>query len=242
MIAALLRCIESLGAIGNIYNSTIWGIREVFVGICAVCAPGIWSFFKALKEKQAAHRPIRSPGGDSEAKGQNSPSSGASSSGSHGTCAQNDRIMTMGAGLTRETRYRDTLEMIDNPLDMDGLQPPNLQRFTATQPRLWSSNPQSSRPPFFRRMPLSVILSDSNSGMSVSSNKTSTHNRDSLHSSANTSTIEIMEPLRVYISNGSGLQEEIETDLPHIYRREGEVDLERGECEVCRERRERRGS
>lgn len=45
MIATLLRCILSLQSINSINTSTIWAIRETFVGIIAVNAPCIKPLF-----------------------------------------------------------------------------------------------------------------------------------------------------------------------------------------------------
>lgn len=49
VLAALLRCIKSLGAITDVYNSNNWGIRELLIAICAVCAPGIRPLFVKAK-------------------------------------------------------------------------------------------------------------------------------------------------------------------------------------------------
>lgn len=207
-----------MGAIANIYNSTIWGIREVFVGICAVCAPGIRPLF--VKDQQTS---TVFPGA-TVLKERNSASSGSHSQRS----ARETNLEKMGITLTHETGSRDSIELALSPPATDQ---PNRESFTTTRPRLRSSyQPQySPRSQFFRKTPLSVIHSESESRMSTLSIRTSVLNRASLHPPPEVLTVNVAEPLQVYVRNETGLQHEIETSLPHIYHRGEDIDLEKRE-------------
>lgn len=224
-IAALLRCIESLGAIGNIYNSTIWGIREVFVGICAVCAPGI----KPLFSKRKGTPTVLSGDGAVELKRTHSRSNQARSDRS-GSERENS-FEKLGITLTHETVSRDTLGLIGRRPE-PAFHPSNTQSFTSTRPRTWSEYDQEElyppRASFLRKMPLSVIYSESTSRMSTCSIGTSVINKSAFHTPPEMPVVDTAEPLQVHIRNDSGLQQEVEAGLAHIYHKGADIDLEKG--------------
>lgn len=105
IVAALLRCIESLGAIANIYNSTIWGIREVFVAICAVCAPGIKPLFYRNRESES----VESGDGNIGKKISNSTSA------DEGDYTGPEKV---GISMTRIVASHGTRDLIESPSNL----------------------------------------------------------------------------------------------------------------------------
>jgi len=88
IVASLLRCVLSLQSIQGINVSTIWAIRETFVGIIAVNAAAIKPLFSASRWLSSSKGNNNSPNGDS----------------SHGT--KGHVLATIGGTANTSSRHR----------------------------------------------------------------------------------------------------------------------------------------
>lgn len=113
VIASILRCVMSLKDIQGINVSTIWAIRETFVGIVAVNAAAIKPLFSR------SHWLKSSSGGRGESQGNNAPGSYDKN---YGYPLGDNALVTIGSAKTKDRLHKSrrrnslgvTTEMADN--------------------------------------------------------------------------------------------------------------------------------